>query len=151
MNIPWTLSLLEQLVNTFLGLVIGALFLIYVINPLFSLTLTVSASLEVSMIMFLVSILRGFVIRRLWLMFQTKQSFKHSFIEKFIDVSIGLVVSTLVWTYFVMPAYEVYNTLMIDILINLLFFVVNLSRSLWVRRSFERYTQKCLTEKTACV
>lgn len=100
MNIPWKYSLIEQLSNTTLGLVIGALFLIFVINPLFSLSLSVIVSIEVSLIMFFVSTIRGLVIRRVWIRFiEEKQSLKHSFIEKFIDVGLGLIIATLRMMY----------------------------------------------------
>ena len=146
MNIPWRYSLLEQITNTTLGLLIGALFLIFVINPLFSLSLTVIVSIEVSLIMFFVSTIRGLVIRRIWIrLIEEKQSLKHSFIEKFIDVGLGLIIATLVWSFFVMPAYDVQTTFMVDVLINFMFFIVNLARSVIVRRVFEAHSRKYLT------
>lgn len=146
MKIPWSYSLIEQITNTSLGLFIGALFLILVINPLFSLSLSVIVSIEVSLIMFFVSTIRGLLIRRLWIRFvEEKQSLRHSFVEKFIDVGLGLVIATIVWSFFVMPAYDVQTTFLVDVVINLMFFVINLLRSVFVRRVFENYSKKYLT------
>lgn len=152
MKIPWKYSLIEQITNTTLGLFIGALFLIFVINPMFSLSLTVIVSIEVSIIMFIVSTIRGLLIRRLWIRFiEEKQSLRHSFVEKFIDVGLGLVIATIVWSFFVMPAYDVQTTFFVDLLINLMFFFVNLLRSVVVRRFFEIHSQKYLTGSTQTV
>jgi uncharacterized membrane protein YGL010W len=151
-KIPWKYSLIEQITNTTLGLFIGALFLIFVINPMFSLSLTVIVSIEVSIIMFIVSTIRGLLIRRLWIRFiEEKQSLRHSFVEKFIDVGLGLVIATIVWSFFVMPAYDVQTTFFVDLLINLMFFFVNLLRSVVVRRFFEIHSQKYLTGSTQTV
>lgn len=152
MKIPWKYSLIEQITNTTLGLFIGALFLIFVINPMFSLSLTVIVSIEVSIIMFIVSTIRGLLIRRLWIRFiEEKQSLRHSFIEKFIDVGLGLIIATIVWSFFVMPAYDVQTTFFVDVLINLMFFFVNLLRSVVVRRVFEIHSRKFLTEAVQTV
>ncbi len=146
MKIPWSYSLIEQITNTSLGLFIGALFLIMVINPLFSLSLSVIVSIEVSLIMFFVSTIRGLLIRRLWIRFvEERQSLRHSFVEKLIDVGLGLVIATIVWSFFVMPAYDVQTTFLVDVIINLMFFVINLLRSVFVRRVFENYSKKYLT------
>jgi FlaA1/EpsC-like NDP-sugar epimerase len=145
-KIPWSYSLIEQITNTSLGLFIGALFLIMVINPLFSLSLSVIVSIEVSLIMFFVSTIRGLLIRRLWIRFvEERQSLRHSFVEKLIDVGLGLVIATIVWSFFVMPAYDVQTTFLVDVIINLMFFVINLLRSVFVRRVFENYSKKYLT------
>ena len=141
----WALAFIEQFANTSLGLVIGAFFLAFVINPLFSLSLTMIANLEISLIMFSVSLVRGTVLRIIYFYFTPRQNFKHSTIEKIIDVGLGFIISLIVWSMFVMPAYDVDNTLLVDIIINLLFFIVNFARSLIVRRVFEKYLFRQLT------
>jgi FlaA1/EpsC-like NDP-sugar epimerase len=93
-----------------------------------------------------VSTIRGLLIRRLWIRFvEEKQSLRHSFVEKLIDVGMGLVIATIVWSFFVMPAYDVQTTFLVDVVINLMFFVINLLRSVFVRRVFENYSKKYLT------
>lgn len=138
-------SLSEQIVNTIIGLIIGILFLIVIINPLFGLTLTVSSSIEVSVFMFIVSIMRGFLLRRIFYSLHTQQTFKHSIVEKLIDVGLGFIIATIVWSYVMMPSYSQVTTLTQDIVINALFFVINFIRSMAVRRFFESRIKISLT------
>lgn len=141
-------SLNEQFVNTFLGLILGVVFLVTIINPVFGLSLSVFSSIEVSLIMFVVSMLRGLILRRIFYYFNAQQSFKQSVVEKFIDVGIGFVIATITWSFFVIPSYSQSTTFSEDVLINVLFFVLNFVRSVVVRRFYELRSRQVLTSQS---
>lgn len=134
------INLIEQIFNTVLGLVLSFLVFRWIISPIWGFDTVVYDEILISIMFFIISIIRGFIFRYSFSKLSSNQTKIHSFYEQFLNVGTGFLIATLFWSFVVVPLYGFDSNMNDNLLINIVFFIFNMIRSYAVRRSFNWYT-----------
>lgn len=73
------------------------------------------------------------------------QSKRQSLIESLLGTAIGFIISVLVWQYIVNPLWDLHTGIIANLQITILFTVVSVVRSYFVRRGFNMLHTKTKT------
>lgn len=140
-----TISLLEQVFNTTLGLVLSFFILKLIISPIWGLDTNIHDEYSISILFYIMSIIRGFFWRRFFNRFGL-QSHLQTTIEQLLNVGSGVLINFIFWSLVIVPLWN-FNTEMNDnIMINVIFFICNYIRSYSIRRCFNYLTHRSMSK-----
>lgn len=134
-----TVSLIEQLTNNIVGIIVSFFILHLLIVPVWGFQTTLKDETFITALFFIISLIRGYIFRRLFNSIE-KQTYVSSAIEQFFNVGSGLIIYIACWTLIIVPIWNLESSLIDDILINLIYFVFNYARALSIRRIFNYLT-----------
>ncbi|ASV44550.1 hypothetical protein PBI_SCTP2_535 [Salicola phage SCTP-2] len=136
-----TVSFIEQIVNNFLGFIVSFFILKFIIVPLWGFQANVHDEFLITVLFFIISIIRGYIFRRVFNSIE-HQTYIGSAIEQFFNVGSGFIIYLSLWSFVITPIWNFESTFIDDITINGIYFVFNYARALIVRRFFNYLTFK---------